>query len=224
MTDSRIAAHLHTTIINTIAVMTGAQEQRAKWCEDVVQLLQQAQSLNRQQVAEFFPAALSLLDGQPFTLPEGHPYAKALATIQANIAAGGQHSARISEEIPQAISDFVTAKDWESPGKVVEAQNSPLFQPEVEILSKKNIARARAAIEQDTVKLLELRLALSRRCKETSIPETFSQFEEVQQSGQRLPFDPELIPRSIAALLGDQQEKMAHAQYLTTQVAQVPDE
>jgi hypothetical protein len=39
-----------------------------------------------------------------------------------------------------------------------------------------------------------------------------------------LPFDAELIPRSIAAQLGGPQEKMAHVQYLTTMSAQTMDE
>ncbi len=38
-----------------------------------------------------------------------------------------------------------------------------------------------------------------------------------------LPFDAELIPRSIAALLGGPQEKMAHVQYLTSIGAQTTD-
>jgi hypothetical protein len=38
------------------------------------------------------------------------------------------------------------------------------------------------------------------------------------------PFDAELIPRSIAALLGTPQEKMAHLQYLATLGAQASDE
>jgi hypothetical protein len=39
-----------------------------------------------------------------------------------------------------------------------------------------------------------------------------------------LPFDAELIPRSIAAFLGGPQEKMAHVQYLTAMNAQTKDE
>ena len=39
-----------------------------------------------------------------------------------------------------------------------------------------------------------------------------------------LTFDAELIPRSIAALLGGPQEKMAHVQYLTAMSAQTTDE
>ncbi len=42
--------------------------------------------------------------------------------------------------------------------------------------------------------------------------------------GYDLPFDPELIPRSIAALSGGPQEKMAHVQYLTAMSAQTTDE
>ncbi len=84
--ESLLATHIQAIVVNTIAVMTVAQEQRTEWREHVVRLLQQAQSHNRQQVAEFFAAILSTLDGQPFTLPKGHPYAKVLAEIREGIA------------------------------------------------------------------------------------------------------------------------------------------
>jgi tetratricopeptide (TPR) repeat protein len=44
------------------------------------------------------------------------------------------------------------------------------------------------------------------------------------QQGDDLPFDAELIPRSIAALFGGPQEKMAHVQYLTVMSTQTADE
>jgi len=84
--DALIATHIPMIIVNTIAVMTEGQEYRAEWREHIVQLLQQVQSHHRQHVAEFFTAILSTLDGQPFTLSKGHPYAKALAEIQEGIA------------------------------------------------------------------------------------------------------------------------------------------
>jgi hypothetical protein len=39
-----------------------------------------------------------------------------------------------------------------------------------------------------------------------------------------LPFDAELVPRSITALLGGPQEKMTHVQFLTTLAARTTDE
>jgi tetratricopeptide (TPR) repeat protein len=41
---------------------------------------------------------------------------------------------------------------------------------------------------------------------------------------EELPFDPELVPRSISALLGGPQEKMAQGQYLSTMSAQTTDD
>jgi hypothetical protein len=59
--------------------------------------------------------------------------------------------------------------------------------------------------------MLELHLALLRECKTIGIGE------------DSLPFDAELIPRSIAALLGGPQKKMEHAQYLAMVAAQTTD-
>jgi len=50
------------------------------------------------------------------------------------------------------------------------------------------------------------------------------QDQERDAGEDALPFDAELIPQSIAALLGSPQEKMAHAQRLLAQVAQTSDE
>ena len=72
--------------------------------------------------------------------------------------------------------------------------------------------------------------------RSTSLPEGHSYANEINSiqagiavSGQdegedTLPFDAELIPRSVAVLLGGPQEKMAYAQYLMTQTAQATDE
>src|SRR5205807_4542432 len=48
--------------------------------------------------------------------------------------------------------------------------------------------------------------------------------EEEDTEEDKLPFEAELISRSIAALMGGPQEKMAHAQYLMAQAAQTEDE
>jgi hypothetical protein len=71
-------------------------------------------------------------------------------------------------------------------------------------------------------RLLEQHLAVLRACKQRGIAQTFEQLAAPQQ--EALPFDAELIPRSIAALLGGPQEKMAHAQYLVTLSASTTDE
>jgi hypothetical protein len=104
----------------------------------------------------------------------------------------------------------------------VEAQQALLFQPEVETLFEQNIAQARDHGEDRAVRILEQHLALLRACKSIGIVEAFEQLAAAQ--AQSLPFDKELIPRSIAALLGSPQEKMAHMQSLTQQMTQTTDE
>jgi hypothetical protein len=48
--------------------------------------------------------------------------------------------------------------------------------------------------------------------------------ESRQEDDGQLPFAAELIPRSIAALLGSPQDKLAHAQYLSAMTTQATDE
>ncbi len=48
--------------------------------------------------------------------------------------------------------------------------------------------------------------------------------EDDEDEGEELPFDEELIRRSVVALLGGPTEKMAHLQYLTEMSKQVTDE
>jgi hypothetical protein len=122
----------------------------------------------------------------------------------------------------QAVRDFVNAEDWEATRRVVEAQQTLLFRSEVESLFEQNIAQSRAAGNQRTVEMLELHLTLLRACKANGIAETFEQLAAAQ--GVELPFDPELIAHSIAAISGGPQEKMAHMQYLATQLSQTTDE
>src|SRR6266699_596587 len=106
--------------------------------------------------------------------------------------------------------------------EVVEAQRAVLFRPEVEAFFEQTIAQAKVAGEQHTFEVLEQHLALLRDCKEIGIAEALEQLETAQEDD--LPFDEELIPRSIAALLGGPQEKLAHAQYLTAQTTQATDD
>ena len=65
-----------------------------------------------------------------------------------------------------------------------------------------------------------MHLAVLQACKMRGIAQTFEQLA----SGQQSVVDEELIVRSIRALLGSPQEKMAHAQYLAMQAAQTNDE
>jgi Tfp pilus assembly protein PilF len=224
--DRLSTGSLNVMVFNTAAVMTLMPEKLAEWRETMGEALKQAQNTHQSHDVEFFTAILALLDGQAPTLPEEHPYADAFHEIQEGIASGGPQdegiSVDVSEEMMQAVRDFVNADDWDATRQVVEAQQVLLFRPEVVALFEWNVAQARAAGEQRTVTVLEQHLALLRNCKEIGIAEAFEQLEAVQEDD--LLFDVELIPRSIAALLGGPQEKLAHAQYLTAQTAQAADD
>src|SRR5439155_26899434 len=76
--------------------------------------------------------------------------------------------------------------------------------------------------EERVARLFEHHLAVLRACKQRGIAETFERLAATPEDA--LPFEAELIPRSIAALLGGPQEKMAHAQYLVTLSASTTDE
>jgi hypothetical protein len=103
--------------------------------------------------------------------------------------------------------------------QVVEAQQALLFQPEVEAIFEQNIAHVRSQGNEQAVRMLELYLNVLRACKQQGIAATFAQIENPPD----LPFDLEIITRSIAALRGGPQEKMTHAQYLTTLTRQSED-
>ncbi len=225
------AEQLKVIIANTITVMTDMPEKREEWREAMSDALQRAQGNNQAEDTGFFTAILAILDDQSPSLPEGHPHTDEINSIKAGIAAGGQGeeiSVGVSGEVMQAIRDFVNAEDWDATRQVVEAQQSVLFRPEVETLFEQNIANARSAGDQRAVGLLEQHLALLRGCKTIGIAQVFEQLaaaqEEQDAEEDDLPFDAELISRSIAALMGGPQEKMAHAQYLMAQAAQTEDE
>ncbi len=76
-------------IATTVAIMTKGPSQRDMWRETIANLSLQAQQMGKQVDLEFFSAILELLDGKVSMLPEDHPYAQALASIQDGIAKGG---------------------------------------------------------------------------------------------------------------------------------------
>jgi len=92
--------NIQVIVENTVAVMTTAKDNRNEWRETIAGWLDQAKSINRRRDVEFFTAILAILDGQTPDLPEGHPYAEALASIQAEIAAGEPLKAQL---IPQML-------------------------------------------------------------------------------------------------------------------------
>jgi tetratricopeptide (TPR) repeat protein len=144
---------------------------------------------------------------------------QALATMQRGEPLGGGGGPSVSAEVMQAIQAFLSAGDWAATRQVVEAQQALLFQPEVEAIFEQNIAHVRSQGEEQAVRMLEMHLAVLRACKQQGIAATFAQIENPPD----LPFDPDIIPRSIAALRGGPQEKMTHAQYLTTLATQSDD-
>jgi pentatricopeptide repeat protein len=150
-----------------------------------------------------------------------NPQPEWLCDVQAS-SAERNISISVSQEVIRAVRDFVNAENWDATRKVVEAEQSLLFQPEVETIFEQNIAQARNAGEKGVVKLLEMHLALLRACKSIGIAQAFEQLTAVQDEAP--PFDAELIPRSVAALLGNPQQKIEHMQYLTAQLAQASDE
>jgi hypothetical protein len=120
----------------------------------------------------------------------------------------------------QAINALVNTAGIEAiMRQVVEAQQALLFLPEVESIFEQNIAQAISDGKQERASELQIYLDVLRLCKQQGIAATFAQLEQPPD----LPFDPEIIPRSIAALRGGPQEKMAHAQYLTSLATQSGD-
>jgi hypothetical protein len=211
-------------ISTTVAVMTTVQDRRAEWREIIEKVLHDAQESGAdwQSDVDFISAVLAMLDGKvPAFLPADHPYAQAVAAIQSGIAAGDSPAIEGAAEIVQAIRAFINTQDWDALRQVLEAKQALLFQPEVEQIFEQNIKQAQAAGDERAVGLLEQHLAILRGCKQRGIAETFAQFNDAGEDV--LPFDAKLIPRSIAALLGSPQEKMALVQYLVTLSSQTTD-
>ncbi|MFL5658565.1 MAG: tetratricopeptide repeat protein [Ktedonobacteraceae bacterium] len=211
-------------ISNTVAVMTTVQDRRAEWREAMAKALQDARQRGAdwQIDVDFFSAVLDILDGQAPGLSADHPYAQAVRAIQAGIATGEPQVIEISEEVVQAIRAFVNAGDWAPTRQVLEAQQALLFRPEVEAIFEQNIEQAKAAGEERVASILEQHLVLLHDCKANGIATTFEQL--VAAPGEPLPFDAQLVPRSVKALLGGPQERMEHAQYLATLSAQTTNE
>lgn len=131
-------------------------------------------------------------------------------------------SIQVSEEVIQAIGDFIGTEEWQAMQANVEARQEILFREEVEQLFELNIILAQADGNDHAARLLKQRLKLLRTCKEQGIERAFAQVLSSQQG--TLSFDPELPGRSIAALLGGPQEKLVHTQYLITQANTTSDE
>lgn len=134
--------------------------------------------------------------GQSPRLPENHPYARHLDSIQAAFVAGGakgDSTLATSKEERQAVHDFVNAEDWDATRQVVEAQQRLLFRAEVEALFEWNIAQAKE--EQWKVDILEQHLALLRDCQKIGIAEAFEKLAAARQgTSDRLASADEHVP------------------------------
>jgi hypothetical protein len=114
------AEQINIFVGNTIAVMTIMQERHEDWRSAMQQVLQEAQQrgADLQNEVEFFTAILAILDGGSPSLAPDHPYAPAVAAIQAGIAQGGpvandedEEEDEVGADVPeemQAIAAFVT--------------------------------------------------------------------------------------------------------------------
>jgi hypothetical protein len=141
---------------------------------------------------------------------------------ESDTSAGSAAAVSASANVMPIINAFVNARDWPATRTVVEAQQETLFRAEVEDIFAQNIARAHSEGESRWAALLEQHLELLRACKTTSIALAFAQLHSQEQAA--LPCDEDLPAKSIAALLGTPQEKMAHLHYLTEQASSTTDE
>jgi ATP/maltotriose-dependent transcriptional regulator MalT len=93
-------------------------------------------------------------------------------------------TAQVSDEMMQAVRNYVNAKDWDAAQQVVEEQQQLLFLPEVETLFEQNIAQAQVDGEQYLVEMLEQHLTLLRDCKshDITVPSNNSKRREQKHS------------------------------------------
>jgi hypothetical protein len=149
-------------------------------------------------------------------------FAILLASREAERAMTSSPDQSVPAEIMEAINEFVNAENWQATQAVVEAQQELLFQPVVERVFVHNVVRAQASGEERRAAQLEQHLELLRACKTTNIEQAFAPL--LARQTEELPFDAGLPAKSIAALLGSPQEKMAHHQYLTGAANATTDE
>jgi hypothetical protein len=202
--------------------MTVAQEKRGEWRENVAQALGKAREFNRPQEAEFFTAVLGILDGQAAALPQGHPYAEALEQIQSGMASGGPQVVGVSQEVMEAVRDFVNSESWAAARQVVEAQQELLFGADVEALFEANIAGALEAGEEQRVRMLQLHLAVLRECKAEGIGTAFEKLAAARRAagaqagpaGESPALPPDFVARCVQGLRGSAEEKRAAYDYL----------
>ncbi|MBX2998914.1 MAG: CHAT domain-containing protein [Caldilineaceae bacterium] len=139
---------------------------------------------------------------------------------------GGNGGNSANQPILSAIRAFVNASDWAATRTVVETEQDLLFRPEVLEIFHQNIEQARSQNDARAVQILQTHLDLLEACREEGIAAAFARLEasdDDQRESPDLPFDLDLIPRTVAALRGSPQEKMALALHLQALKAQVDD-
>ena len=124
----------------------------------------------------------------------------------------------------QAIQALVNARSLADKRGVVEAQQRLLLTTVTEDIFTQNIEQARAGGQLDRATGLQQHLDLLRDCRRLGIADAFAAWEEAAagdageeegadgQETIELPFNPELITQTIAALRSGPQERLAHLQ------------
>jgi hypothetical protein len=211
-------------IQNTLAVMTVAQDRRDEWRGVVANARADAErrGLGWQVEVQLFEVLLAMMDGQPADLPPDHPYAPALATIRAGIAAGGPPEMPVDREVVEAVRAFVATEDWTSAQRLVEARQAVLLRPEVDMLFDRNIAEARSKDDRRGARVLTLHRDVLRACRAEGIEAGFAWLRgslaeadaRAEAARQHDALPPDMVERAVAAFLGTPDEKLALYSYL----------
>jgi tetratricopeptide (TPR) repeat protein len=156
----------------------------------------------------------------------GHTLAylqKLLVAMQKGDLSGTPSGASaISAEVMQAVRDFVNADSSVASRQVVASHLELLLTPEVDDLFTQNITQAQTDGAEQVARILQMHRDLLRRCRASGIEAAFAELEASHSSD--LPFSPDLVPRTVAALLGDPAAKMAHAGYVSQLLATAADD
>jgi pentatricopeptide repeat protein len=83
----------------------------------------------------------------------------------------------ITDEIIQAVNEFVNTQDWEATHQILLQQQPLLLSPEVERLFEHNIALALQKQNQRFADMLTIHLSLLRACKQMGVEAAWTQFQ-----------------------------------------------
>jgi tetratricopeptide (TPR) repeat protein len=212
-------------VSNTITVLTMAQDKRADWYAAMQGALLETQQRGAgwQAETDFFQAILTLLDGKIPVLPDDHAYAPVLAELLQNVQASHAYDTVLPvEEVARAVEDYLRAKDIQTRRQVLEAQEMLLFRPGAAVLLEQKVNQALADGDQALATTLRELLDLLQACISDGIAYTFAKRAALQPCDAALV--DELVQRTVAALRGNPEQKLAHTTYLTQLDARVRDE